>query len=325
MNPSPKRYAVVVGLFITFAIAIFAGGILAVGNLNDTFTRTITVSAVFNEVSGLQKGDNIWFSGLKVGTVSRLAFEGDAKVRVELKIDEAAAPHIHTDALAKIGSDGLIGNRIVVIYAGSPEERAIQDGDVLAIGETVSTEALMTMLQTNNQNLLAITTDLKAISHKIANGEGTIGRLVQEDDLYVRVNDTVTALDASAANAQELTQSLASFSAELDRDGSLPKDLVTDRTTYASLIHTVSQLERAGDRLAEVADRLAVASENRETPLGTVLHDEAVGAKLESTLENLNRSTVLLNEDLEALQHNFLLRGYFRRQERAAEEAAEPK
>ena len=168
MTPSPNRQAVIVGLFITVAIAILSGGILTIGNLNDTFSHKITVSAIFDEVNGLQQGDNIWFSGLKVGTVKKLAFLGNAQVEVQMKIDQEATQFIYEDALAKISSDGLIGNKIVVLYDGTPDTATLQDGDVLRIGKAASTEEIMAMLQENNTNLLAITTDLRGISSKLA-------------------------------------------------------------------------------------------------------------------------------------------------------------
>lgn len=326
MNPSPKRQAVIVGLFVTLALFILAGGILTIGDLNDTFTHKVVVSATFPEVSGLKAGDNIWFSGLKVGTVKKLSFAGDSKVEVMLNVDELATPFIHNDVLAKISSDGLIGNKIVVLYEdptkaleGPSVAPPIKNGDVLQIGTTVSTEEIMAMLQTNNKNLLAITTDIKGITAKIAAGEGTIGKLLKDDTLYTNVNDAVETLQVASTNARTLTASLATFSAKLNREGSLFNDLATDQTTYASLTGTVDKLKHVGERASDVVDSLAVSVADPSTPVGVLLHDKPAGGDLRSTLDNLQRGSLLLNDDLEALQHNFLFRGFFKK--RAKEEA----
>lgn len=321
MNPTSHRRSVFVGLFVIVAIAILAGGVLTVGNLNDSFTRRLTVSAVFEQVGGLKQGDNIWFSGLKVGIVKELDFHGASQVKVEMNIDRKAAEHIRHDVTATVGADGLIGNRIVVLAGGTPGVRDLADGDVLAIGESVSTEALMATLAANNTNLLAITADVKGITARIANGEGTVGKLLVDDELYTSVTGAVDTLGLAADSARSATASLSSFAGDLNRSGNLAKSLVNDTTTYPSLTATVDDLEHAGQRASDMIDSLAKSAADPNTPLGTLTSDEAAGADLKATLANLNQGSVLLNEDLEAAQHNILLRRYFRKKARAEAKA----
>ncbi|MDP2308972.1 MAG: MlaD family protein [Pseudomonadota bacterium] len=322
MTPSPNRRAVMVGLFVSFAAAILIGGILTIGDLNDTFTKKVTVTAVFDEVNGLQQGDNIWFSGVKVGIVKKLDFHGGPQVEVEMKIDRTATQFIHRDALAKIGSDGLIGSKIVVLYGGTQEAPALVEGDVLIVGETVSTETMMAMLQENNANLLAITTDLKGISGKLAKGEGTVGKLLIEDALYASVTDTVSSLNTASANAETLTASLSTFSGKLNQKGSLPNDLVTDKTTYAALTTTVGKLQSTGESASVLVAGLAQGAADPTTPMGALMHDREAGTDMRVTLDNLSRGSLFLAEDLEAAQHNFMLRGFFKKREKAEAKAA---
>lgn len=317
MTPNSHRRSVIVGLFVIGAIAILAAGILMIGNLNDSFTQRITVTAVFDQVGGLKEGDNIWFSGLKVGMVKKLSFHDAARVEVEMKIDRDAAHHIRKDVTATIGSDGLIGNRIVVLGGGTPEARDLADGDVLEIGASSSTEALLAMLSKNNENLLAITTDVKGITARLAGGEGTIGQLLTDDALYSSATAAVDTLNDASRSAKSATASLSSFAADLNRSGGLAKDLVNDRTSYASLTSTVDALNVAGKRSSDLMDGLATAADDPNTPLGTLTQDAAAGADLKSTLANLQEGSELLNQDLEAAQHNILLRRYFRKKARA--------
>jgi phospholipid/cholesterol/gamma-HCH transport system substrate-binding protein len=321
VTPTRNRQAVIVGLFVAVAVAILAGGILTIGNINDTFTKKILITAVFDEVSGLQQGDNVWFSGVKVGIVKELGLQDGSKVEVRMKIDNEVTKFIHADALAKIGSDGLIGNKIVVIYGGTPTAPEIQDGDILAIGKTVSSEEIMATLQQNNNNLLAITTSLKGISGRIASGEGTVGKLLGEDALYEQVSGTVTTLGKASDNARSLTASASTFAAKLNREGSLPNQLVTDKTTYASLTTTVDHLQHAGERASDLMDGLAKGASDPNTPVGTMMRDQEAGTDVKATLDNLNKSSALLAEDLEAAQHNFLLRPFFKKKAKAEAEA----
>ena len=175
----------------------------------------------------------------------------------------------------------------------------------------------MTTLQQNNQNLLAITTDLKVISGRLSAGEGTLGMLLVKDDLYANVLSTVSTLDAASGNARTATASLSTFASKLNQEGTLPNQLVTDRTTYATLTGTVGNLNHAGERAAELMDGLASGARDPKTPIGALIGDEATGTDVKTTMDNLSRGSELLAEDLEAIQHNFLFRGYFRRKAKA--------
>jgi phospholipid/cholesterol/gamma-HCH transport system substrate-binding protein len=119
-----------------------------------------------------------------------------------------------------------------------------------------------------------------------------------------------------------LTASLSTFASQLNRKGGLPNDLVTDRTTYASLVDTVGRLHHASERTSDLMDGLALGAGDPNTPIGTLMRDKQAGEDLKVTLSNMNRSSLLLTEDLEALQHNFLFRGFFRRREKAEAKAA---
>lgn len=315
MNPSPRRQAIVVGLFVTAGTAILLAGVLTVGNLNDTFSRRIAVSAVFDQVSGLQKGDNVWYYGVKVGVVTSVELEGPDAVAVGLSVDEDVAGFLRADTVATLGSDGLIGNRLVILTGGSPEAARLREGGVLPTGRSVSSEQIMATLQQNNLYIEQITA-------KLARGEGTVGKLLQDDLLYANLMATTATLGAASDNARELTGSLAALATDLNREGSFARDLATDRTTYAALTGGVGRLNETGDRAFDLVDGLARGAADPGSPVGALMHDREAGADVTATLGNLREGSELLNEDLTALQHNFLLRGYFRKQARVEARAA---
>src|SRR5215831_10857467 len=133
MKPGPNRRAIIVGVFIFLGLAFLIGGILTIGNLHNTFVRKINVITIFDDVNGLQNGNNVWFSGVKVGTVSRINFYGKSQVRVSMKLDAKSQQYIRKDAKVKISTDGLIGNKIIVIYGGSSQAPEVESGDTLGI------------------------------------------------------------------------------------------------------------------------------------------------------------------------------------------------
>ena len=174
MNESPNKRAVIVGLFVFIGLIFFLAGILIVGNLRETFNRKMELVSLFDDISGLQPGNNIWFSGVKIGTVSSLNFHGKSQVEVNMNVAISAQKYIRKDAKVKISNDGLIGNKILVIYGGTEEFAQVQEGDTLEVEKTFTSEDMINTAQENNKNILAITNDVKAITKKLAAGEGSI-------------------------------------------------------------------------------------------------------------------------------------------------------
>ena len=179
----------------------------------------------------------------------------------------------------------------------------------------------MATLQDNNENLLAITTDLKAITASITAGEGSLGKLLKDDSLYASLSETAGKLNAASTSAETLTASLADFSHQLSAEGSLPQQLLNDTTTYPAVKDAVGDLGEASASAKSLVAGLKAQSEDPDTALGAVIADEEAGADLRETLDNLRESSRLLSEDLSALQHTFILRRALRKQRRAEAEA----
>jgi len=307
MNEPVKKRAIVVGLFIFIGLLFLIGGIMTIGNLHSTFSKKMTISTVFGDVNGLHSGNNIWFSGVKIGTVKKMEFYGKSQVKVVMNINIESKQYIRKDAKVKISTDGLIGNKILVIYGGTSTTPEIAEGDTLFNETMLSTEDIMNTFQQNNLNVLAIT-------KKLANGEGTIGKLLNNDSIYYNISATTKSLQAASSNAQILIASLENFSTKLNKKGTLANDLVTDTFVFNSLKVSVLELQSIADTASVFVNNLKEASNNKKSPVGILLHDEQSGANLKATISNLDSSSKKLDRDLEALQHSFLLRRYFKKE-----------
>jgi len=318
MNESPNKRAVIVGIFIFIGLAFLLAGILIVGNLRETFNVKMKVITLFDDVSGLQRGNNVWFSGVKIGSVDNLNFYGKSQVEVIMNISKSAQQYIRKDAKVKISSDGIIGNKILVIYGGTDAAAEVQAGDTLSVEKTFSSEDMINTIQENNKNLLVITNDFKIISKKLAAGEGTIGKLLNDSSVYAHIDAATASLQAASAKAQQLAGSLATFSAGLNKKGTLANELTTDTVIFKSVKASVVQFQQMADTASTFITNLKQAGNNPNSAIGVLLYDEVSGAHLKAAFKNLESSSVKLDEDLEAAQHNILLRGFFKKKAKAA-------
>ena len=320
MRSTGNRRAVIVGIFVFLGVAIFIITVLTLGSQKKTFGNFVKVKSFFENVNGLQKGNNIWFSGIKVGTIQEINLIANNKVEVNMNIEEKSAQFIRKDARAKLSTDGLIGNKIIEIYGGTVQSPQIETGDVLANDTLLSTDAMMKTLSENNDNLLAITTNFKMISNKIAEGKGSIGKLLTSDELADNLNNTILTVKNASQNLERLSANVTAYTSRLNDQGTLANDLVTDTIVFSKLRTTVSSLQDVANKSKEVIDTLQTAGnilnkglQNKNAPAGMLLGDEKTAAGLKTTLENLQSASKKLDEDLEALQHNFLFRRFFKK------------
>jgi len=320
MDTKDNKRAVIVGLFLALGLAVFIVGIFFLGGQQKTFSKSIHISSVFDDVQGLKKGNNVWFSGVKVGTISDIRFSGAAQVNVKMNIDATTQQYIHRNASARISSDGLIGNKIIVIDGGSPQAPIVQDGDELQAAKLLSTDDMLRTLQQNNQNLLSITSDFKLLSRKILQGKGTVGALLADSLMGVQLRSAMSNLAATTASAARVAVQLENFGKKVNTKGGLADNLFTDTVTFNKVRASVNQLQQAATSAKVFADNLNQASDQlkrSDNVIGVMLRDPKAAAKLQNTIDNLQKGSVLLNEDLKAAQSNFFLKGFFKDQAKA--------
>jgi phospholipid/cholesterol/gamma-HCH transport system substrate-binding protein len=319
MEKQNKR-TVIVGIFVFAALVIFVLGVMTLGGQKNLFNKGATIHAVFSEVNGLQPGGNVWFAGVKVGTVQAISFNKQGKVDVEMNINESSLPIIKQDTKAKVGADGFIGNKIIILSGGSASAPVVKDGSTIQTEAALSTDEIMATLQENNRNILTITDNFKTLSNKVINGEGSVGKLLNDEQLYRDLQTSMASLRLAAANAQTLAANVTGYTEKLTAKGSLANDLVTDTVLFSRLRSTVREIDALTATAGQIVGNLNATSQDinqkladPSSPAGLLLNDKEAAANIRATLKNLQTSTEKLDENMEALQHNFLLRGFFRK------------
>lgn len=308
------------GVFVAVGVGLFVLAVLTVGSRQQSFVRTARIRVLFEDAEGLQPDNNVWLSGVKIGTVKRVSLDENNRVEVQLSIGRDQFSHIYRDTRGKIGTDGFIGNRIVILYGGTKGAGGAADMAVLTGEPTVRTEDMLATLQENNKNLLVITGELKIIAHKINTGGGTLGVLLNDEGMAGQLRRTVSGLHLAAERTEDLTEKLNMFAGELNDSTGLVHRAFTDTLLFHRLQETLEGLRTASVRVADAAADIRQGAEglkSERTPAGVLLHSEEVADDLRATMEHLRTSSQKMDEDLEALQHNFLLRGFFRKREKA--------
>ncbi|WP_215224816.1 MlaD family protein [Echinicola shivajiensis] len=321
-----NKKSVIVGIFVLIGIIIMVTGILTLGAQQKVFVKSYKLKAVFDDVAGLQPGNNIWFSGVKIGTVSKIRFYGDSQVEIEMNVEANTQDFIRKDSKATISSDGLIGNKIIVIYGGTTQAPAIEDGDRLEAVMPLDTDSMMETLQENNENLVSITNDLKVLTGKIANGEGIVGAVLTDSLLAENFRNMVANLERTAANSNELTADLRKFSSSFEKEGTLIYELANDTSIFASLKSSASKLEQTTEEASTAASNINEATgklNSTDNALGMLLNDEEFAAYIKESLANAEVTTELLNENLEALKYAWIMRKAHKRKEKAEAKEAE--
>jgi phospholipid/cholesterol/gamma-HCH transport system substrate-binding protein len=323
MRGENKR-SVLVGIFVFLGIAILVVGILTLGGQQKKFVKAIHLKAVFDDIGGLQTGNNIWFSGVKIGTVRKVNFYGDSQVEVEMNIEESVSEFIRKNSKATISSDGLIGNKIIVIYGGSTDYPVVEEGDRLEAVMPLDTDKMMETLQENNQNLVDITNDLKLLTGKLAAGEGIVGAVMTDSTLAKNFRTILVNLERASTNSNKMISDLNLFTAKLNQKGNMLNDLVTDQTIVPDLKATMENLKATSANTEVLTKEFKAITDklnSKENSFGMLLNDPEFAKSLKSTLENTDSATYNLNKGMEALEYTWPFNKGFKRKAKAEEKA----
>jgi phospholipid/cholesterol/gamma-HCH transport system substrate-binding protein len=194
------------GVFISLGVAVLILGIYFIGEKQQIFKRTFRVSGVFRDVAGLQEGNNVRFSGINVGTVDNIRIVSDSSVRVEILIGEGIRQFIKKDAFASIGSEGLMGNKVLVVTPGTGGQKEIENNDSIGTVQPINLDDLFTSLKTTVDNTNDITSDLAKITGNIQAGKGTIGRLLMNQAVAQKFDSILVNLKDGSSDFKKLTE-----------------------------------------------------------------------------------------------------------------------
>ena len=225
------------GAFVIIGLVLFGATIYFVGKQKNLFGNTIVLQAEFKSVSGLKIGNNIRLSGINVGTIDDIAMS-DTSVIVDMVIKKEMQEFIKKDATVSIGSDGLMGDKVLTIKPGMQSVLHVNDGDKLQSTSAIEMEDVMRSLQASIDNAGIITAQLAQFTTKMNNGDGALSRLISDEGLSNSISKTINNLESTS-------NQFAKFSYTMNNgDGALTK-LVKDEAFSRSLDTTMQNLQGA--------------------------------------------------------------------------------
>ncbi|HCA80946.1 MAG TPA: hypothetical protein DEP53_14555 [Bacteroidetes bacterium] len=277
------------GIFISMGLTVFIIGIYFLGEGQQLFRSTIRISGVFRDVAGLQPGNNVRLSGINVGTVDNIIIVSDSSVRVDILIAESVSKFIMKDAVASIGSEGLMGNKTIILYPGTGGKKEIENGDIVQTITPLGVDDFMNSLKKTIDNTNDITDDLAKITASIQSGKGTIGRLLMDQSLIRNFDSTVVNLKEGSAG----------FKLLMDKGDDVDELLTSLKTTIDNTSSITGNLSKITDSI-----------HSGKGTIGMLLMDSTMRQNLDSTVVNLKESSAGLKTLLDKAKASWLLWGF---------------
>jgi phospholipid/cholesterol/gamma-HCH transport system substrate-binding protein len=203
METYTQKFKVRLGLFIAGGLAIFILAIFIIGKQKNLFNPVFKITSTFYNVSGLQVGNNIRYTGINVGTVDDIRIINDSTVQVDMLIKKDVKQFIKSDCEVTIGSEGLLGDRLIIVTQGSSGTSVVQEGQQLNSHEPVEMDAIMASLMITAGNASIISNQLAEIMTKVNSGTGTLGRLLRDSTIAGNLNQTMVNLKNSSKGLDE--------------------------------------------------------------------------------------------------------------------------
>jgi phospholipid/cholesterol/gamma-HCH transport system substrate-binding protein len=306
------------GIFATIGAILLFVGIFSVGKKENLFTSTFKISTVFTNVNGLKAGDYVRFSGVRGGIVESITFLNDSMIKVVMKMDKKMQHLIMKDAKVYIETEGLVGNKILEIRPSWKSKDTVVDNDELASVDPFDTHQIIEKLLETNDNATVISDNLANLSTRLINHKkkSVLQTLVNDTAMASDLKNIVASFKSTGHQLAALSLHLEKITGKINMDNSVAGVLLTDTSLKQEVIVTLNNLQSVSANSANLVEELnkSINEKNyRTNTLGILLKDSTFAGNLRESIENFRQSTRKLDENMEALQHNILLKKYFKK------------
>lgn len=293
-----KSKIIRLGIFIVAGFALFLFALFYIGSKENLFTKSFNVYSIFSNVSGLSQGSSVQFGGISVGTIESIEIIAADKVKVNMSIVVNVQKFIKKDATASINSDGLVGNKVLVITSMANDAPTIENGDSIHSIQPVSFNDILNNLNKSTKEASDIVEDLSEVMGKVNKGDGTLGQLVNNNSLYNNLDSLLTSFSSSSSNINKILSQASGI-----------LEIVTE---------DLDKFHQSADIIVQNVKDITDKINSSESLVGTLLTDTVFANNVKNVMVNADQTTANLElgsfsfyQNMEALKHNFLFKGYF--------------
>lgn len=321
MEKKPMN-TVKLGLFVIGGLFFLVFLLYMIGSNSNLFGSNYILKTRFENVQGLKAGNNVRFAGIEVGTVKKLNILSDTVIEVEMIIDEKMKEVIRKNAVVAIGTDGLVGNKVVNIVASKFPADLATEGDILASRKPIDTDDMLRVLSKTNSDIAVVVDNLKTTVARI-NNSTALWALLNDNSLPADFKKSAENIRLATAKANTMVNDLSSVVSDVKNGKGSLGAILTDTSFAVHLNEAIGKINSVGDEAMQLSDQIASVVAGLKTdinsgkgPIHSVLKDSVMAATINQSLINIQKGTDGFNANMEALKHSFLFRGYFRRLEK---------
>ncbi len=306
------------GVFVIVGALLLIVALYLIGSKQNLFGNTVRIAARFHSVNGLNSGGNVRYAGIDIGTVERIEIENDTQVRVVMLIEEEVRPFIRKNSLASIGTEGLMGNRLVTIVPGNGASVPVAEGDVLEGLSPIESDDMLRTLYRTNENMARISDNIRSISDRV-NSRNSLWSLLMDTTMADNVKEAIVNIKMTSGNSALITGDFSELMKKFRPGSGTVASLLSDTSFSGQLRQTLVNVKLMSDSMALVTGDLHELSQKMkkgEGAVGTLLTDTAFVNRLNNSMQNVEKGSAAFNENMEALKHNILLRNYYKKKEK---------
>jgi phospholipid/cholesterol/gamma-HCH transport system substrate-binding protein len=339
MRPTHKSN-IRLGIYIASGVLLFIVILYLIGSQQHMFQRNVKITATFTDVMGLNMGANVRFTGIDVGTVSKMIILSDTSVRIEMAINEKVTPFIKKNSIATIASEGVMGSKIVVLLPGSPDEKSVTDGDNLPTMPAVDIDDIIKEIKISSEKISAVSSNLVDITDKINRGEGIFGKIFTDTTIAYNVSfatrnlkeisdrmnrgegvmgrlfaDTSLAanIDSASFLLEHITRNIEGITQNVNRGQGVVGRLLTDTSLINNIYLATENLNNSTANLEKFSGNLIGVTDKMNSGPGVfnkLLVDSVFADSLDILVNNLNKTIIEVKAASEALQRSGFIRAF---------------
>lgn len=310
------------GVFVIAGMLLLILALYMIGRDSNLFGKNFELRARFENVQGLTAGNNVRYAGIQVGTVKKVRILNDTLIEVTMLIEEKMKSFIHQTDIVGISTDGLMGNKLLNITPGRDGSRLVEEDDILVTKKAASADEMMETLNRTNNNIAVISDDLKKTVQRI-NNSTALWQMLEDPALPAYLKESMADIRKAADKAAGMATDLGIIINDVKNGKGSLGAILRDSSIASNLEEAVAKIKSVGDNANQLAGELAALTEsvkndinNGKGTINALLKDSSIVIKLNKSLSNIEEGTAGFNANMEALKHNFLLRGYFRKLEK---------